>query len=98
MRISRDTHYQLSNRVAYAWKLASLGVPNVLIYLGFIGDTGIDYVGPHFEREEHWERTVRDYMAAILPLEFLDRLIPCGEATMQLVIRSRPMLEPTEVT
>lgn len=34
--ISRDTHYQLSNRFAWAWKLASLGVPVVLVYLGFL--------------------------------------------------------------
>lgn len=60
VRISRDSHYQLSNRVAYAWKLASLGIPNVLIYLGLIGDTGIP-----------------------------ERLLPCGEATMQLVVRSQ---------
>jgi hypothetical protein len=98
VRISRDSHYQLSNRIAYAWKVASLGVPNVLVYLGFIGDTGIDYVGPHFESEEHWDRTVRGYMAAVLPPEFLDRPIPCGAGTMQTVIRSRPVLEPTEVT
>ena len=34
--ISRDSHYQLSNRFAWAWKLASLGVPVVLVYLGFL--------------------------------------------------------------
>src|SRR5688572_26868453 len=39
--ISRDSHYQFSNRVAFAWKLATLGVPTALVYLGFTGDTGI---------------------------------------------------------
>jgi hypothetical protein len=30
--ISCDYHYQLSNRIAMAWKLASLGVPNTLVF------------------------------------------------------------------
>lgn len=36
--ISARTHYQLSNRVAWAWRLAQHGVPVCLFYLGFIGD------------------------------------------------------------
>ena len=34
--IQRDSYYQLSNRFAWAWKLASLGIPVVLLYLGFL--------------------------------------------------------------
>lgn len=34
--LSPDTHYQLSNRIAWSIKLASLGIPVVLIYLGCI--------------------------------------------------------------
>jgi len=34
--ISRDSHYQMSNRFAWSWKLADLGVPVVLVYLGFV--------------------------------------------------------------
>ena len=34
--LSRDSHYQLPNRFAWAWKLASLGIPVVLVYLGFL--------------------------------------------------------------
>ena len=34
--LSRDKCYQLSNRFGWSWKLASLGVPVVLIYLGFL--------------------------------------------------------------
>lgn len=35
-KLSPDTHYQLSNRIAWSIKLASLGIPVVLIYLGCI--------------------------------------------------------------
>ncbi len=34
--LSVDAHYQLSNRFAFAWKLATMKVPVVLVYLGFI--------------------------------------------------------------
>ena len=30
-KISRDKHYQISNRFAWSWKLASLGIPIVLL-------------------------------------------------------------------
>lgn len=95
VRISRDSHYQLSNRVAFAWKLASLGVPSILMYLGFIGDEGIEDVGPHFKSETHWRETVWDHMKQVLPSGFVERPIPCGAATMQLIIRSRDVLRPS---
>jgi hypothetical protein len=34
--LSRDWNYQMSNRFAWAWKLADLGMPVVLVYLGFL--------------------------------------------------------------
>ena len=46
VRMSRDSHYQIANRVAYSWKLASMGVPVLLVFLGFTEDNGIADVGP----------------------------------------------------
>lgn len=34
--LSAASHYQLSNRFAFAWKLADMRVPVVLVYLGFL--------------------------------------------------------------
>lgn len=34
--LSTDSHYQFSNRFAFAWKLATIGIPVVLVYLGFL--------------------------------------------------------------
>lgn len=36
--LSTSSHYQLSNRLAFAWKLAAGGIPVVLLYLGFTDD------------------------------------------------------------
>lgn len=37
-KLSRDAFYQISNRMAWGWRLASLGVPVTVLYLGFVKD------------------------------------------------------------
>jgi hypothetical protein len=34
--LSANSHYQLSNRFAFAWKLTTMRTPVVLVYLGFL--------------------------------------------------------------
>ncbi|MXX27400.1 MAG: hypothetical protein F4Z82_18390 [Caldilineaceae bacterium SB0668_bin_21] len=64
--ISRDSHYQLSNRFAWSWKLASLGVPVILVYLGFLYATDIAKGGNLFHSEAHWERVVRGHCEGVV--------------------------------
>jgi hypothetical protein len=40
--LSRDWDYQMSNRFAWSWKLAELGIPVVLVYLGFLKANDMD--------------------------------------------------------
>jgi len=92
--IRRDTHYQLSNRVASAWKLAQCGLPTVLLYLGFTGDEGIRDAGEPFVDNKHWQRVMGAYMAGVLPLHFPNKLIEVeGRATMQMFVKSLPVIE-----
>lgn len=97
VEISRDKNYQLSNRVAYAWKLASLGIPTVLVYLGFLGDDNIKDVGEPLLDESHWKRVFGDYMKGVLPEEFLEKSIECGKASMRMFIRSRKIIESSRL-
>ena len=87
--ISRDTHYQLSNRVACAWKLAQCGLPVALLYLGFTGDT---YFSDPLAHDEHWRRVMTTYMKGVLPAAFHERIhaVPNG-ASMRMLIRSLPV-------
>ena len=62
------SHYQLANRLAFAWKLACLGVPTTLLYLGFYGDRGIARVGEPFRNEEHWNSIFRAHVSTCLTL------------------------------
>ncbi len=57
-RIARDSHYQMSNRFAWVWKLTALGVPVVLIYLGFLKVYEMDDRGRPFVEPSDWERLV----------------------------------------
>ncbi len=40
--LSAEKYYQLSNRFALAWKLAMMGIPVVLVYLGFLNAWDMD--------------------------------------------------------
>lgn len=72
--ISRDKCYQLSNRFAWSWKLASLGIPVVLVYLGFLDAT--EMPEPHFQvdgvNKNCWRTTVLDYCSGLVPPEVWD--------------------------
>jgi hypothetical protein len=81
--INRDSHYQVSNRIAFTWKLASLGIPVVLIYLAFLNDKGMPT--PFSD-----DTPIRNYLSSVFP--FLERTIDCGLASMQVLVRSRPVL------
>ena len=97
VNISRDSHYQLANRVAFACRLAQCGFPVVLMYLGFLGDTGIPAYCFPFQDNDHWQRAMREYMAGVLPPHFLDQRIelPSG-GSMRMLIRSIQIIQSTQ--
>ncbi|MBI4331301.1 MAG: hypothetical protein HY673_08480 [Chloroflexi bacterium] len=92
--LSRDKRYQLANRIAWSWKVASLGLPVVLVYLGFLGDTDMSDVGDPFRDDEHWRRVMGEHMSGVVPEGFPERWIDCGAAPMCMVVRSRPARFP----
>lgn len=63
--VSRDHHYQLSNRIAYTWKLASLGIPTILLYLGFTNDPAWISARDHFESTQQWHDAIQGYFAEV---------------------------------
>jgi hypothetical protein len=66
-KISRDSHYQMSNRFAWSWKLVALGLPVVLVYLGFLNAHEMAYRGEPFASHDAWERLVRSHSAPLFP-------------------------------
>lgn len=66
-RLSHEHHYQMSNRFASAWKLASVGLPVILIYLGFTDSEEMSDCGKPFKCLDDWERLVRGHSAEFVP-------------------------------
>jgi len=90
--ISCDNHYQLSNRIAFAWKLASLGIPTAVVYLGFTGDEGIAEAGRPFIDHADWLRVFRDKCLKVCPAP-MHSPIQTDKAPFWIVARSREVLE-----
>lgn len=86
--IARDSHYQLSNRFAWSWKLASLGVPVVLVYLGFLYATDIAKGGNLFHSDEHWERVVKGHCEGVVDSGCWGQWLDVGGVPMLPLIRA----------
>lgn len=65
-RVSRDHCYQMSNRFAWAWKLATLDIPVVLVYLGLLQADEMADQGRPIDSHADWEQTVLQHSAAVL--------------------------------
>ena len=61
-----DSHYQLSNRFAWSWKLASLGIPVVLLYLGFLNAEEMADRGQVFGSAGQWETSLRAHSEGVV--------------------------------
>lgn len=93
VNISRDSHYQLANRLAFTWKLATLGIPTVLVYLGFTKDEGISDAGAPFRDTADWQRAFAQYTEGHVPHRVLEQRLNFWEAPAWVLVRSRPVLE-----
>jgi hypothetical protein len=89
INISRDSHFQLANRLAYSWKFASLGIPVVLMYLGFINDLAMQDVGEPFHDQNDWMNFMNGYIKGVFPVELLEKEIDCGLRSFRFLIRSK---------
>lgn len=98
MLLSRDENYQLSNRIAFAWKLASMGIPTTLIYLGFIGDENIA-IDPHrLNVATDWKSAFNLHSAKHFPVALQSRPIDCGAASFWLLVRDLLVLNQSPKT
>lgn len=82
--LSRDEYYQVSNRVAWGWRLAPLGVPVTLLYLGFVRDP--HWPTDQFTSSADWLQTARSYLGNVVPANVLGQRLPCSERGSLLII------------
>lgn len=96
-KLSRDSHYQLANRFAWAWKIASFGVPVTLVYLGFIQALEMKRHGCELIADEnHWDKLVRDYASGVVPGGVWNSTIRVGSGGAQAGL-IRPIIKAIRV-
>lgn len=85
--LSTRHHYQLSNRFAWSWKLATLGVPVVLVYLGFLDAWDMREEGDPFQSGEDWRDTVLAYCRNVVDESCWDRTLDVGGVPLIPLVR-----------
>ena len=86
--LSRDTHYQLSNRFAWAWKLASLGIPVVLVYLGFLKAKDMAKDGELFKTKAGWEQVLKNHYNGVVDNSCWEKSLDCNGTPLIPLIRA----------
>jgi hypothetical protein len=86
--LSKDSHYQLANRFAWSWKIASLGVPVILVYLGFLCAREMDDQGEPFADADAWKSFVKEYSRGIVPEAAWNTQFLIQGTPLQAVLRS----------
>jgi hypothetical protein len=87
VKISSDAWYQFSNRIAWAWKLASLGVPTALVYVGFTKDQGI--ASDPLKSDDHWRDVVISNTEQIFPPSLWGCPLDVRGTPLWFLLRSR---------
>jgi hypothetical protein len=88
--ISRDCCYQFSNRVAFAWRLASWGIPTVLVYLGFTGDAGMGGPRNMIRDDAHWRQMLAEHTRDVMPASAWERPLRTEEYEVWMLMRTLP--------
>ncbi len=81
----------MSNRFAWAWKLTDLGVPTVLVYLGFLNAGEMSDRGKPIPDATAWETLVKEHSRALFPAEVWNRAWSLKGSPLVPLIRSLEM-------
>jgi len=85
--LSADSYYQLSNRFAFAWKLAELGTPVILVYLGFLNAE--EMMGRKILRSlDQWRKCVEAKTCSHVPRDVWDKTFDVNGTPLTVLIRA----------
>lgn len=86
--LSRDVSYQMANRFAWAWKLTELGVPVILVYLGFLNAHEMQDRGRPIPSHDDWEKLVKTHSDGLVPQSVWESRLTCHAKPLIPLIRS----------
>ena len=84
--LSLDHHFQLSNRFAWSWKLVSLGIPVVLLYLGFLNAREMG--GQLFQSKAEWQKILKKYCEGVVDNTRWGEWLYCKDVPLIPLIRA----------
>lgn len=88
--LSAEHHYQIANRFAWSWKLATLRVPVVLVYLGFLDAVEMTDKGNPFGSDDDWRDVLLEYCRETIDAACWERTLDIGGTPLLPLIRSDP--------
>ncbi len=86
-KLTTRSHYQLSNRFSWSWKLASLGIPVVLIYLGFLNAREMRDAGEPFHSGDDWRNKVLSHCGGTVDKCCWNKRLNVGETPFLPLLR-----------
>ena len=89
-RLSVEHHFQLANRFAWSWKLATLGVPVVLVYLGFLDAVEMTDKRSPFGSDDDWRDALLEYCREAIDPACWQRTLDVGGTPLLPLMRSDP--------
>jgi hypothetical protein len=95
-RLSVSEFFQLSNRFAFSWKLATMGVPVVLVYLGFLDAEEMGGSCRILKDGNEWDTFVKQLSAPCIPSEAWGHPF-CDGAFLPLIRSARVDIAATVV-
>ena len=89
-RLSDEHHFQLANRFAWSWKLATLRVPVVLLYLGFLDPVEMKDRGSPFGKDDDWRNELLEHCHGVIDVTCWERTLDVGGTPLLPLTRTVP--------
>jgi hypothetical protein len=86
--LTARSHYQLANRFAWAWKLAGMRVPVILVYLGFPRAEEMVDCGRPFADADAWRHHFENHSRGTVPVECWERRLEINGTALIPLVRS----------
>lgn len=87
--LSKDHHYQIANRFAWSWKLASMGIPIVLMYLGFLhADEMREGDNRPFSNQGDWVDVLKEHARGVVDEACWETRLEVDGTSLRPVMRS----------
>lgn len=89
VRLTPSCHYELACRLAFSLKLARMGIPTALVYLGFLEAWELEEQNcPIFRCHEEWENSVLEKTKQCVPNDLWNHVYDVQGIPLALQIRS----------